>query len=194
MVWGIVALQAQDGLSPSASDGNRLREAARDLDSDQQRLADRFARLESIALRLAELTAATSPRRAKLLREAIAKSREQAVSERFATIVALLEEGRLSAAVRDQADLKQELESLLELLLTENRDEQLTSEKRRLRAYLKRIKQIIRQQQGLGARTEQDEDAPQLAKLQQRVADETEKLAEDVAKSAAEGTYSSSDK
>src|SRR5262249_39651940 len=71
---------------------------ADELSVDPARLADRFKRLEEAVGRLAELSASTDPRRAKLLREAIAQSREQDVNSRFESIVKLLQDERLSAA------------------------------------------------------------------------------------------------
>src|SRR5262245_27643998 len=60
--------------------------ATDELSVDEARLADRFKRLEEVIGRLAELSASSDPRRAKLLREAIAQSREQDVSTRFESI------------------------------------------------------------------------------------------------------------
>ena len=57
--------------------GRNPQAAGDDLSVEQARLADRFERLETVLARLAELSASTDPRRARLLREAIAKSREQ---------------------------------------------------------------------------------------------------------------------
>src|ERR1041384_1351756 len=76
-----------------------------DLSVEQARLADRFKRLEEVVGRLAELSASSDPRRAKLLRDAIAQSREQDVNARFQTIVNLLQDERLSAAATNQVEL-----------------------------------------------------------------------------------------
>jgi hypothetical protein len=150
--------------------------AGDDLSVEQARLADRFDRLEQVVGRLAELSASTDPRRARLLREAIARSREQDINVRFESIVKLLEDERLSAANDNQSDLQKELDSLLVLLLKADRDEQIASERERIRKYLKEVGRLIRMQKGIRARTEEGDEAGSLAKDQQQLADDTGKL------------------
>src|SRR5688572_25065810 len=106
--------------SPAAEPSDRQTAtptATDELPVEQARLADRFQRLEQVLGRLAELSASTDPRRAKLLRDAIAQSREQDINVRFESIVKLLEDERLSAAATNQTELQKELDGLLTLLL-----------------------------------------------------------------------------
>jgi hypothetical protein len=165
--------------------------ANEELSIEQARLADRFERLDTVLGRLAELSASTDPRRAKLLREAIAKSREQDINTRFETIVSLLEDERLSAAAGRQTDLRQELDELLELLLKADRDRELESEHRRIKKYLQEVAKLIRLQKGINARTEGGDDTPRLAQDQGKVAEETGKLGDDI--NATEGGASGKD-
>ena len=150
--------------------------AGNELSVDQARLADRFERLETVLTRLAELSASTDPRRAKLLREAIAKSRDQALEQRFETIVSLLEDERLSAAAGRQSELQGQLDELLALLLKADRDRELDSERKRIKAYLKEVGRLIRQEKGIQARTEGGDETKRLAEDQAKVADDTGKL------------------
>ena len=147
-----------------------------DLSIEQARLADRFEHLEIVLSQLAELSAATDPNRARLLREAVAQSREQDLNVRFESIVKLLEEERLSAASRNQTELRDELDSLLKLLLKADRDKEPESERDRVRKYLKEVGRLIRMQKGVRARTAGGDDFHGLAGDQQRVADDTGKL------------------
>jgi hypothetical protein len=147
-----------------------------DLSIEQARLADRFERLETVLGRLAELSASSDPKRAKLLREAIAKSREQDLPHRFESIVSLLENERLAAAANKQTDLQNELDGLLTLLLKADRDQQVDSERRRVKKYLQEVERLIRLQKDVKARTEGDDDAHRLAKDQQEIAGKTGKL------------------
>src|SRR5437868_1027899 len=79
--------------TPTAAPADKAKSPAADqLSIEEARLADRFKRLEEVIGRLAELSAPTDPRRAKLLREAIAQSREQDVNTRFESIVKLLQD------------------------------------------------------------------------------------------------------
>lgn len=154
--------------------------AGDELSVDQARLADRFERLETVLARLAELSASTDPRRAKLLREAIAKSREQRLDQRFESIVELLEDERLSAASGRQVELQKELDELLTLLLKADRDRELDSQRKRIKAYLKEVGRIIRLEKGLQARTEGGDDPERLAEDQKQVGDQTGDLGKSI--------------
>ena len=139
-------------------------------------MADRYERLETVLARLAELSASTDPRRAKVLREAIAKSREEGIDQRFESIVSLLEGERLSAATGRQSELQKELDSLLTLLLKADRDRELDSQRKRIKAYLKEVGRLIRLEKGIEARTEGGDDAKRLAEDQKQVGDQTGEL------------------
>jgi hypothetical protein len=151
-----------------------------DLSIEQARLADRFERLETVWGRLAELSSSSDPKRAKLLREAIAKSREQDLPHRFESIVSLLENERLAAAANKQTDLQNELDGLLTLLLTADRDQQVDSEHRRVKKYLQEVERLIRLQKDVKARTEGGDDAHRLAKDQQEIAGNAGKLGDSI--------------
>ncbi len=177
--------------TPSA-DANALA-VGDQLSVDQARLADRFKRLEEVIGRLAELSASTDPRRAKLLRDAIAQSREQDINVRFEAIVTLLEDERLSAAATNQQELQRELDGLLALLLKADRDKELTSQRDRVRKYLKEVARLIRLQKGIRARTEGGDELRELGQDQQRVASDTGKLGGDIAETEGDKKETSGD-
>jgi hypothetical protein len=153
----------------------------------QARLADRYKRLEEILSQLAELSAASDPNRARILRQAIAQSREQDINVRFEAIVKLLEEERLAAATNNQVQLRNELDALLELLLKADRDKELASQRDRVREYLKELGRLIRMQKGIRARTEGGDHLPVLAEDQQRAADATGKLGGTIKENESDG-------
>jgi hypothetical protein len=156
--------------------------ATDELAVDQARLADRFKRLEEVLGRLAELSTSSDPRRAKLLREAIAESREKDVNARFESIVKLLQDERLSAASTNQTELQKELDSLLALLLKADRDKELASQRERIHAYMKELDRLIRMQRGVRARTDGGDALPDLGKEQGKIAADTSKLGGNIAK------------
>jgi hypothetical protein len=162
------------------------------LSVDEARLADRYKRLEEVVGRLAEVSAATDPRRAKLLRDAIAQSREQDINVRFESVVKLLQDERLSAAATNQVELQKELDNLLSLLLKADRDKELKSERERVKEYLKEVGRLIREQKGVRARTEGGDDLKALTPEQQRIAGDTGKLGGSISKN--EGDKQSSGK
>jgi hypothetical protein len=57
---------------------------------EEQQIADKFKRLEEELLRMAELTAPSDPRRADLLRKAVAQSKNRLIAVQFDTLVELL--------------------------------------------------------------------------------------------------------
>ena len=75
--------EAQDGQpaeTPPAAESAEKADtptAMDELTARQSRVADRFARLESLMLKRAEIDNFTNPRRAKVLREAISTSKER---------------------------------------------------------------------------------------------------------------------
>ncbi len=146
------------------------------LADQESRLADRFDRLELLAGRLAELSRSTQPRRARLLRELVTKSREQDIAGRFEVIVKALEQDRLASASERQGVLQADLQKLLELLLQEGRDREIESERKRIGKYLAELKKLIRLQRGIKARTDGGDDAEALTKDQQQVAKATQEL------------------
>ncbi len=161
------------------------------LSESQERLAEKYDRLEMLAGRLAELSRATQPRRAKLLRELVAKSREQDVPGRFDEIVAALRNDRLATAVEGQGELQTHLQQLLDLLLQEDRDRQIEAQRKRIAKYLADLKRLIRLQRGIKARTEGGDDQAHLTEDQQRTAQATGKLSEQIKET--EGSQKSSD-
>lgn len=153
-----------------------------DLSVEQGRLADRYKRLEEVVGKLAELSASSDPRRAKLLREAIAQSREQDINVRFESVVKLLQDERLSAAAKNQTDLQKDLDGLLALLLKADRDNELNTQRDRVKAYLKEVGRLIREQKSVRARTQGGDELKSLGQDQQRISADTAKLGGSISK------------
>ena len=162
------------------------------LSTRQSRLADRFDHLELLAGRLAELSRATQPRRARLLRELVAKSRENDIAGRFEVIVADLQGEHLGKATSGQLALQGELQKLLDLLLQEDRGRQIDSERKRVQKYLTELKRLIQLQRGIKARTEGGDEQKEITDDQQRLARSTEQLKQQI--EANEGSSSDENK
>jgi len=179
----LLLLGGQKILAQSSNTGNPLRQPQAEgdqLTTAQSRLADRYDQLELLAGRLAELSRSTQPRRARLLRELVAKSRERDIPGRFAAIVSALGNDSLGKASTDQVALQADLQKLLDLLLQEDRDRQIESERKRIRKYLAEVKRLIQLQRGIKARTDGGDEAEKLTKDQQRLAEATAKLEEQI--------------
>ena len=147
------------------------------LSLEQESLKNRFERLEAVATRLAELAAASEPERAEQLRRAITASREQGVAERFETIVDLLKQEQVSAAARDQEQLRAQLEALLQVLLEDPNSTERDAMRKFLKEQLREIGKIIREQRSLHGETiEAESDLQKLGEDQERLADKAQQL------------------
>ncbi len=180
-VLSVTATFGQDNEEGDAIQGQSST-AADPLTTKQSRLAERYDRLEMLAGRLAELSRATQPRRARLLRELVAKSRERDISGRFSIIVDSLQQESLGKAATAQGQLQADLQKLLELLLQEDRDKQIESERKRIRKYLAELKRLIQLQRGIKARTDGGDEADDLKDDQQQLSQATGKLEQEITK------------
>ncbi|MGD9646713.1 MAG: hypothetical protein AB7U73_13450, partial [Pirellulales bacterium] len=166
--------------SPDNAEAEDESSVADDLALVEQELTDRFRRFEDVLLRLAEITAAEDPERAALLRRAVASSKQKLVGVQFERLVELLKEDKLATALTNQGDLLGDLSALLDLLSSEDRAKKLESEQARLKAFLKEVNKLIKEQQGLYSQTERSGDSGPLAERQGALAGRTGKLAGDL--------------
>ncbi len=124
---------------------------------------------------------------AKVLREVVAQAKSRDISVRYESVVKLLQNERLGLAEKNQKELRGELQRLLDILLKENRAERLESEQRRLRRLLKDVNRLIKRQRGVKARTEGGDDTDRLAAAQEKIADKTGNLREDLERNGVPG-------
>ena len=102
------------------------------------------------------------------------------INVRFEQLAELLGKDQLSRAIDNQADLSQDLRTLLDLLMSENRAKQAELEKARVREYLKQVNEIIRQEKDIQGRTVGGDEMKRLSEQQGKVADKTGGLARDM--------------
>jgi hypothetical protein len=160
---------------------------------EQRQVLDRFSELEKKLLRMAELTAATDPHRAALLRKAVAQSKQQGIESQLAQLVELLGQDRLAPAVKNQTAVGQDLNKLLELLLSEDRSKRLQSEKERIGKYIQRVNKLIKQQRELQGQASGEANLDQIAEQQGQLAQKTSELARDIAESEGDKAQKPSD-
>lgn len=188
--FGLFPLDARaEERSPSAPQA-KAKPGLNDNDAlsvQQQQIADKFKHLEEVLLRMAELTSSSDPRRAALLKKAVAQSKEQLIGVQFESLVELLKKGELSRASDNQTQVEKDLQALLEILLSENRAKRLESEKARIRQYLKQLNQIINQQKGIQGRTAGSGEPKQLAEDQRKLARKTGDLSDDIKRNEENG-------
>ena len=97
-VVGLSAGSARAEDAPAAGATPDKAAAAASLASEQRQIAERFDKLKEKLLRMAELTAGTDPRRASLLRKAVAQANDQYVTSLYRHNVAKLSLARALGA------------------------------------------------------------------------------------------------
>lgn len=147
----------------------------------QGRIADKYERLEDLMMRLAEIEGQSNPRRAALLQQAVSQSRDRVTLGQMRRISEWLQAGELRRAQDGQTATAKDLESLLELLLSENRPDRLKSEQDRVKEYIKELERLIRIQAGIKGQTQGGVEAERLAQLQEGAAERTGALDDKIA-------------
>lgn len=155
-------------------------DASPTLAAREQELLKQFRDLEKSFLRLADVLAASDPRRAALLRGVFEQAREADVGERLDAIVALLEKNQFLKAGTSQSDAIDQMKELLALLESGDSEKSLTNTKEEVRQFISRVAKLIAKQRGLEGSTEFGGDDNPLAARQEALAEETRKLAGDI--------------
>ena len=119
------------------------------LSADQVKLAGKYKELERVILRMAEVMQTTDPKRAALLRQAFAQSKEKQINSQYEDLVKLLQQEQLYQASKGQAAMQQDLDQLLQLLLSGERDKQIPNERAEIKKYIERINKLIRESRKL---------------------------------------------
>ena len=143
-------------------------------------LLARYQELERSFLRLADVLAATDPRRAAALRAAFDHAREEQLGDRVAAIVAMLEQGQYLKAGTSQQDTIGQFRSLLDLLEAGAGEQRAADTAKQLKAFMGRITKQIAKQRDIEGATEAGGAGRDLTERQRAAADETRALGDDV--------------
>lgn len=173
VAWSLTA--SARGADPAPPDG-----APPPLAEREQAVARQFHELERTFLRLADLLAASDPRRSALLRDVFAQARDQEVGDRLDVIVNLLEQGQLLKAGASQATAVEKLQELLGLLEAGDTERQQANVKEEVKQFLARVAKAIAKQRDIEGSTEAGGDGGKLADRQAKLAEETDALARDI--------------
>jgi hypothetical protein len=152
------------------------------LADEQAKLSQKYKELERVVLRMAEVMQSSDPRRAALLRQAFAQSRERQIGTQFDDLVKLLQTDQLYQASKGQTAVDQDLNRLLLLLMSGDRDKQIPNDRAEIKRFIERINKLIREQQGIEGETEGQGDPADLANRQEKLANRTTELAKDLHK------------
>jgi uncharacterized spore protein YtfJ len=164
------------------------------LSGSQETLQRQYKRFEDGLYRIAEGLRKSDPERADLLLRAIGKSKEERIATQMNELSSLLRSNKqLGEAIERQEDLITNLQVILDLLLSEDRQKELQEEQKRIKAYLEEVNKLIGKEKGNRADNERgvpldDVEAAQ-KKIQAQTGELQKKMArEDQAKQAKAGT------
>ena len=146
------------------------------LSKQQGGVANRYQRLEELLLRLADVEAAENPERSALLRRAARQSRDKFVLDRMQAASKAIQNQEFQKAVENQDGAKEELASLLKLLMSEDRSKRIRDEKQRYTKLIKDLKRNLNNQRSARARTENGADLKRVQKEQKDVTDRSRQL------------------
>ncbi len=164
---------AEDESGQPADDGT----ADNSLAGQQNRVADKYRRLEDLIFKMSDFEATSNPRRSSLLKQAYKQSKDRLTQAQLNSVVKLLNEQQYKRAIDGQDTVHKDLQDLLRLLMSEDRSDRLKNETERIREYIKELKRLERIQRGVRGRTEGASDPRDLSKDQEKVADRTGELA-----------------
>src|SRR5690606_25566027 len=154
-----------------------------DLALRQGRIADKYARLEQLMLKMAEVDAASNPQRAALLKKAVQQSKDNLTRTQLETLVKLIDQRQLKRAVDGQTEATTEMKALLELLQSENRADRLKDEQERIKEYIQEVERLLRLHKDVQGRTEGSDKTEIVARDQAKIADRTGNLARKIQES-----------
>ena len=146
----------------------------------QAGIVSRYQKLEALLLRLADMEAAENPERSALLRRAARQSRETFVLDKLRDASSALETQQFQAAVDNQAVATEGIESLLKLLLSEDRSKRIREEKERIGKIINELKRAERAQRSTRARTENGADLDDVRQEQESISERAEALSKEL--------------
>jgi len=165
----------QPGETPAGDDAPGGAKQA-SLNSSQEALQRQYRRFEEGLYRIAESLRKTDPERADLLLRAIGKSKEERIVTQMNELSSLLRDKKLGDAIERQEDLIGNLQTILDLLLSEDRQKELQEEQKRIKAYLEEVNKLIGKEKGNRADNERGVPRDDVEAQQQKIREQTEQL------------------
>jgi hypothetical protein len=160
---------------------------------EQEKLATQYRSFELAMLHLAQRLERSDKsgdrERAAILKEAIKKSSEVGISHKFETLIGLLRTTKaasiteLSEAMTQSKMLADDIQAILDILLTDNREALLKKEIERIQRLKEELSKVIHRQKVVRVQTETGKlEKQSLATAQKQVRNATQKLAESMGK------------
>lgn len=150
------------------------------LRNDQLGISGRYDRFERLLSQMADILGHEDPERSELLRRAVSRGREKAISRQLNRIAEDLGQGDLGRAAEQQSEVLESLSSLLQLLRSEDRRSELEKERERLNKLLRDVRNTLNQQRTARAGTQNSAAPSSSAPGQQKALDQADKILENI--------------
>ena len=154
--------------------------AAVPLSSTQDAISLRYQRFEDTLHQLSEYLRKNDPQRADLLFRAKGKSQESRVHDQLLKIAEFLKKDQLGEAIEREEDAIAHMQAVLELLMSEDRRDEIEKERARIKDLIKDVDKLIAKQTDARINTERGADPNDLQKQQKQVADGAQKLVQKI--------------
>lgn len=151
------------------------------LAESQDAIKARYKRFENTMHEMVRFLEKTDPDRAAILNRAISRSSTDGVGLQMDKLIELLrDQNQLGDAVERQDEVVVDLQALLDLLMSDDREKELAKEKARIEQYLKDLNKIIAGQKDVRAATERGEPGKSLAPRQEKLTEKTQDLGKQI--------------
>lgn len=151
------------------------------LAESQDAIRARYKRFENTMHEMVRFLEKTDPDRAAILNRAISRSGTDGVGLQMDKLIELLrDDNQLGDAVERQDEVVTDLQALLDLLMSDDREKELAKEKARIEQYLKDLNKIIAGQKDVRAATERGEPGKSLSPRQEKLTEKTQDLGKQI--------------
>ena len=150
----------------------------------QAAVKNRYQRLEELLLRLADVEAAENPDRAAVLLRAARQSRDKFVLDKLNNATESLRAKAFQDAIENQGSAAAELQSILKLLMSEDRSKRLRKDKDRFANLIKELKRLVGAQRSTRARTENGADLKDVQSEQKSITNRSKEAKEKISDEA----------
>lgn len=180
LVSAAVAQESGNSATPANANPPAAADAVDPLAGSQEAIKQRYHRFEDTLHQLSEYLSKTDPQRAQLLTRAKGKSQEGRVNEQLERITRHLKLGELGEAVEREEEVLTHMQAVLDLLMSEDRRDEIEKERARIKDLIKDVDNLISKQTDARINTERGGDPTDLLRQQKQVTDKTQKVVEKI--------------
>ncbi|MCA9125795.1 MAG: hypothetical protein KDB22_01875 [Planctomycetales bacterium] len=178
----VTATLAVPNLCPAQTPGDSLlgNSGQLSLGAQQKSVAERFTTLEELLLRSAEIVESENPTRAALLKQAVQLSKQAKLAGALVEAAQNLDNGQYVEAIEQQKISRDNLQRILDLLQSENREQRIREQRDQVRRWIEETDRLLRMQSSLRGRTEGGQEFKPAAENQLQLEDKAKDIQSDL--------------